>query len=252
MTIDKAHCMFEQSGTFKNQFKSLGIPAEDYDIQNNFGETDHHIDLFRQIENGYDGKPSVFDDIGKQDLIMAFFPCTHFTGSSNPLFYNLHASQLNGLSIKDKFDAVIHRSRDRQYLYEMLYRLCGIVSIKGLRMVIENPWSTQHYLCNNFIKPPSIIDKDRSIRGDYFTKPTGFWFLNCEPTHGCTSMKNRQKKTIRGIYGRTDHSGLCSEERSMISPTYAKNFICDFLIGKPNGAHYQQMDIVGLYAEDAK
>ena len=39
----KVHCFFEQSGTFKNEFIKLGIPAEDYDIQNNFGETD---DLF--------------------------------------------------------------------------------------------------------------------------------------------------------------------------------------------------------------
>jgi hypothetical protein len=42
----KVHCFFEQSGTFKNEFIKLGIPAEDYDIQNNFGETDHVIDLF--------------------------------------------------------------------------------------------------------------------------------------------------------------------------------------------------------------
>ena len=42
----KAHCLFEQSGTFKNAFKSFGIDAEDYDILNDFGETDHVIDLF--------------------------------------------------------------------------------------------------------------------------------------------------------------------------------------------------------------
>ena len=42
MKIDgKVHCLFEQSGTFKNEFKKLGIPAEDYDIQNNFAQTDH-------------------------------------------------------------------------------------------------------------------------------------------------------------------------------------------------------------------
>lgn len=35
----KVHCFFEQSGVFKNAFKKLGIPAEDYDIQNNFGQT---------------------------------------------------------------------------------------------------------------------------------------------------------------------------------------------------------------------
>ena len=46
--------LFEQSGTFKNEFIKLGIPAEDYDIQNNFGETDHVVDLFKHIEREYD------------------------------------------------------------------------------------------------------------------------------------------------------------------------------------------------------
>ena len=59
----KVHCFFEQSGTFKNEFVKLGIPAEDYDIQNNFGETDHVEDLFKAIEDAYDGKPSLFDNI---------------------------------------------------------------------------------------------------------------------------------------------------------------------------------------------
>lgn len=59
----KVHCFFEQSGTFKNEFIKLGIPAEDYDIQNNFGETDHTDDLFKAIEDAYDGKPSLFDQI---------------------------------------------------------------------------------------------------------------------------------------------------------------------------------------------
>lgn len=51
----KVHCFFEQSGTFKNEFIKLGIPAEDYDIQDNFCETDHTIDLFSEIENAYGG-----------------------------------------------------------------------------------------------------------------------------------------------------------------------------------------------------
>jgi hypothetical protein len=48
----KVHCLFEQSGTFKNAFKKYGIEAYDYDIQNEFGETDHVIDLFKEIEGG--------------------------------------------------------------------------------------------------------------------------------------------------------------------------------------------------------
>ena len=50
----KVHCFFEQSGTFKNEFIKLGIPAEDYDIQNNFGQTDHITDLFGEIDRAYD------------------------------------------------------------------------------------------------------------------------------------------------------------------------------------------------------
>lgn len=49
------HCLFEQSGTFKNEFKKLGYDAEDYDILNDFNETDHQIDLFNEIENAYAG-----------------------------------------------------------------------------------------------------------------------------------------------------------------------------------------------------
>ena len=52
----KVHCFFEQSGTFKNEFIKLGIPAEDYDIQNNFGQTDHTDDLFAEIDKAYDGQ----------------------------------------------------------------------------------------------------------------------------------------------------------------------------------------------------
>lgn len=47
-----AHCLFEQSGTFKNEFKKLGIQAFDYDIQNEFGETDYVTDLYAEIRGG--------------------------------------------------------------------------------------------------------------------------------------------------------------------------------------------------------
>lgn len=69
----KIHCFFEQSGTFKNEFIKLGYAAEDYDIQNNFGETDHISDLFAEIERGYNNEPSIFDNITPDDLILAFF-----------------------------------------------------------------------------------------------------------------------------------------------------------------------------------
>lgn len=70
----RVHCLFEQSGTFKNEFKKLGYEAYDYDILNDFGETDYVIDLFSEIRGGYSGEKSIFDGFNPDDLILAFFP----------------------------------------------------------------------------------------------------------------------------------------------------------------------------------
>jgi hypothetical protein len=51
----KVFCFFEQSGIFKNEFRKLGYEAEDYDIQNEFNQTDHVCDLFAEIETAYKG-----------------------------------------------------------------------------------------------------------------------------------------------------------------------------------------------------
>ena len=91
--ISKVHCFFEQSGTFKNQFKLLGIDAEDYDIANDFNETDHVIDLFAEIKKGFNNKSSIFDCISQDDLIIAFFPCIRF---ENQIMLHLRG-QANGM-----------------------------------------------------------------------------------------------------------------------------------------------------------
>lgn len=48
----KAYCLFEQSGTFKNEFRKLGVEAYDFDIRNDFGETDKVVDLYAEIRGG--------------------------------------------------------------------------------------------------------------------------------------------------------------------------------------------------------
>lgn len=242
----KVHCFFEQSGTFKNEFIKLGIPAEDYDIQNNFGQTDHVIDLFAEIEKGYTGNPSIFDNITKDDLIVAFFPCIYFTGSTNPCYYTLENINYRSLTLEQKLEKILERSKNRQMFYELLIKLVGACLKRGLRLVIENPFSTLHYLHNNFFKEPSVIDNDRTLRGDYFKKPTGYWFFNCQNTMGFSYQKNKERKTVFGSKS-APHAGLCSEERSMISPDYARNFICDFIFGKEQ-AHSQPQ----LFYEDNK
>jgi hypothetical protein len=68
-------------------------------------------------------------------------------------------------------------------------------------------------------------------RGDYFRKPTAYWFFNCEPTHGFSRQNDKKQQVVWDKKG-AKRAGLCSEERSLISSDYARNWICDFVIGK--------------------
>jgi hypothetical protein len=229
--INKVHCFFEQSGTFKNEFIKLGIPAEDYDIQNNFGETDHVVDLFKAIEDAYNNKSSLFDNIEGEDLIIAFFPCIYFS-SNNTLHFDgswltYHQRGMTELEINE---AILERGRQRQYFYEILLKLFSVCTMKGLRLIVENPYATHHYLHANFPYKPKLIDYDRRMRGDYFKKPTQYFFHNCEPTFGQSYTKPKEVKNVKQLSG--GKGGLCNEERSLISPDYTRNFICDFILGK--------------------
>lgn len=230
----KVHCFFEQSGTFKNEFIKLGIPAEDYDIQNNFGETDHVIDLFAEIENAYRGGESVFDRISKDDLIMAFFPCIYFCDMSQIL---LTWGAYPKLDKKSASDIILERSRNRQRFYELAVMMLTVAKHNGLRLVMENPWGTQSFLQRDFITSPAFIDKDRTMRGDFFRKPTAYWFINENPTCGSTHQKLHKTLRVKKDVKPSSVKGVCSQERSMISQDYARNFICDFILGK------QQPDI---------
>jgi len=228
----KVHCFFEQSGTFKNEFIKLGIPAEDYDIQDNFGQTDHKIDLFNEIEEAYRGGQSIFDSITCDDLIMAFFPCIYFE-TLQQKFYSLDAkSNFRSKPLTYQIDYAIDRIEKRTKLHSLLYKMTHIALDRGLRLVIENPATEPNFLITGQNYPrPTIIDKNRMLRGDYSAKPTAYWFWNCINTNGLSIQNDKKQKRIK-YCERSKGDGLCSKERSMISPDYARNFICDFVIGK--------------------
>ena len=238
----KIHLMFEQSGVFKNEFKKLGYEAEDYDIQNNFDETDFQIDLFAEIENAYDGKESVFDGITKDDLIFAFFPCINFCDAKTMVFKGVSTFQRKW-SLGKIMDRNIEFAREREKYYILLLKLVSICSHRGLRLIIENPWNTggETYLQRNFIKP-TVIDKNRTLRGDVFVKPTAYWFINCENTVGYSYQRDKE---VQIVYKQRDKhkvkTGQCSEVRSLIHPDYARNFINDFILGRTS--EYSQLTL---------
>lgn len=227
----KVHCFFEQSGTFKNEFRKLGYEAEDYDIQNEFGETNNIIDLFGEIERCYEGLASLFDEISKDDLILAFFPCIYFESLQQTCF-DLSYINYRKKTMCEKIELTLERLNLRTKFHALLYKLLWIAYSRNIRLIIENPSTEPNYLITgqNFPKP-TIIDRNRMLRGDFYVKPTAYWFINCEPTYGRSFQNDKEQKTIMKASS-SPKAGVCSMERSLISPDYARNFICDFIIGK--------------------
>lgn len=177
------------------------------------------------------GGVSIFDSITPDDLVIAFFPCIYFSCLSQMA---MRFSYRNYQKINDveKIEQILKRDEKRDKFYRTLLKFVSVCLKKDIRMIFENPWTTDTYLKANFVKNPDVIDNNRMLRGDYFVKPTGYWFFNCEPTNGLTYQYDKRQKHPM-LLPKNPVAGLCSEERSMISPDYARNFICDFILGKP-------------------
>ena len=237
----KAHCLFEQSGTFKNEFKKLGYEAYDYDIQNEFGETDYIIDLFAEIRNGYEDKPSIFDDISPDDIILAFFPCVRFENQVMLLFRG-QQYQLKDWSYEKKMEYCMKLLDEVSEMYKLVNKLFIICIRKGLKLVMENPYSEEHFLRRYWCYPATIIDRDRRDNGDYFAKPTQYWFLNCKPKlnflleplpYNDLEVKDAIRFMKKEDYIKTGAKNK-KTARSMIHPQYANRFIRQYLIDDPN------------------
>lgn len=235
MKINKVHCLFEQSGTFKNEIKQFGISAEDYDIQNEFGETDHVVDLFGEIDKAYDGQASIFDSIGKCDLVFAFFPCTRFEAII-PLAFRGEQRQQEGKTDEEKLAYSMKLHEELHGLYMRICKLFTICLRGGWRMIVENPATQPHYLTQFFPVKPKVIDKDRTKNGDYYRKPTQYWFVNCEPESNVVfePIECVEKHTI--MKARLMKGEISTQtKRSMIHHQYATRFIKQYVLDAPGG-----------------
>lgn len=225
MKVNFAHCLFEQSGTFKDEFIKLGITAIDYDIANDFGVTDRIVDIFAEINKADFGLRSIFDYMTPDDIIMVFFPCTYFC-ENNVMYFSGNSITFRKLTKTQMLDSIIEREKQRHDYYITLLKFCKIVESRGLRAVVENPYNAHHYWRNNFPYKPQIIHMNRRLYGDKFRKPTQYIFINCEPAGKISLQSDKPEEYIR------KHSGI---ERSIIHPDYAHNFICDHILGIDSG-----------------
>ena len=225
-----AYLLFEQSGTFKKEFKKLGIDAYDYDILNDFNETDYQIDLFNEIEKGYNEEPSIFDNISNDDIIMAFFPCIRFENQAIMMFRG-DQFQLQSKSDIEKLELDLKYHQELHRLYTLVTKLTIVAYKRGLKLIIENPYSPQHYLTRYWAIKPKIIDKDRKKGGDYCKKPTQYFFINFEPK--CNLLMDEAyfhntKVRIIEYMGYANHQ--VQVQRSMIHPEYARRFIREYIL----------------------
>lgn len=219
----KAHLLFEQSGTFKNAFKKNGIDAFDYDIQDEFGETDYIIDLFGEIEKAYVGGQSIFDSFDCEDIIIAFFPCTRFEARI-PLSFRGQAKQQKKWTDEQKLEYAMGLHEELHKLYMLLSMLVIVAIRKDLRMIIENPYTQPHYLTTYWCIQPKLIDTDRTVNGDFYKKPTQYFFIGFEPKNNFLfePIEWVEKKAVERVYEQT--------ERSMMHPQYADRFIRQYVL----------------------
>lgn len=128
--IDKVYCLFEQSGTFKNVLRNnFNIKKVfDFDLKDDFGETDVIIDLFKEIENEFNNLVShtythtIFSELTKKSLCFAFFPCIYFSALKGPMF------DLTSFNFRKKNETQIAMSvceqiKQRALFHEKIYQL---------------------------------------------------------------------------------------------------------------------------------
>ncbi len=223
MKLENVHCLFEQSGTFKNEFKKLGYNAFDYDILNDFNETDYVIDIYNEIENAYSERESIFDKITSNDLIFAFFPCTRF---ETQVLLNFRGDNkgMQKWSDTKRLEYDLKLQEELNLNYNIITKLVLVCLKRNIKLVIENPYSTQHYLIQRWALKPKVIIQNRREYGDYYIKPTMFYFVNFEPSNNFIFEARVQhpKKVISKVNNQV--------ERSLISKDFANRFIREFIL----------------------
>ena len=173
---------------------------------------------------------------------MAFFPCIRFENQIM-LFFRGQAAQMKKWTLIEKMQNCMKLQDELTEMYHLVNMLFIVCIRRKLKLIVENPYSEEHYLRRYWCLPATIIDKDRQLRGDYFCKPTQYWFVNLEPKNNLifeAQIDNaiRSKDAIR-LMTKNDllKCGITANKkvaRSMIHPDYAERFVREFILDKEN------------------
>ena len=170
---------------------------------------------------------------------MAFFPCIRFENQVM-LFFRGQAYQMKNWSLVQKMENCMVLQNELTEMYELINKLFIICITRGLKLIVENPYSEEHYLRRYWCLPATIIDRDRRSRGDYYCKPTQYWFVNCDPQNNFIlevqlqngiQIKDANRFMSASAFEKATRI-KCSRRvaRSMIHPDYANRFIREHII----------------------
>lgn len=120
-------------------------------------------------------------------------------------------------------------------MYDLVNKLFIVCIKKKIKLVFENPFSEEHFLRRYWCLLPKIIDTDRRENGDYYKKPTQYWFINIKPLYNFIfePIDYVPQKVI--TRAKASENTSIKTERSMIHPQYANRFIRQYLIPEKGG-----------------
>lgn len=155
---------------------------------------------------------------------MAFFPCIRFEDQAILWFRGDNYAQKEWDDIS-KLEYAVECQRELTDLYELISYMTIICIRKRIPLIIENPYSTQHYLTQRWCMKPKVIDTDRRERGDVYRKPTQYWFINCEPSNNFVWEPQIVWDEYLSV-----HKGPHGIKRSLMTTEYANRFIREFIL----------------------
>ena len=184
----------------------------------------------KKSRGGANGKPSIFDEIDTEDIVFAFFPCTRFSCQAQTVI-SCNQPQMKNTPDRQKLERTIEKHDELSRLFNLISKLAMIAIDRNLKLVIENPATPPHYLSMYWCLKPSIVDKDRTERGDFAKKPTQYWFIGFEPLNNFIFEPLDLVDTVkikRIKSGEKDRQTL----RSEIHPQYANRFIREHILDR--------------------
>ena len=133
--------------------------------------------------------------------------------------------------MEKKCENAIKRHDALNEFYGLLNKLVINCIRRKIRLVIENPYNQPHYLTSYWCLKPDLVDKDRTKNGDYYKKPTQYWFVNFKPKNNLVFETIDYVKTKIIAKSRVNDDGLSVKtQRSMIHPQYADRFIRQYIL----------------------